>query len=533
MIHFGRLIWKNSTYGVQVRPPRVHLSIDRYSWGSQWGPLLMDATAQSSKKRLFGLIPYLGAPVELQSWRGRRLWWGKFHELRIQGGGMEVSISLDTLTNRTQAVFTFTGGGQSGQNTSGKTAWADDLDSQALYGIKELMLTATDKTQAEAEAYRDRILSEMLKPQAFERHNGSGQTPLRAQLLFRGYGDTLDWQYYASGAGIVSSTSATKQQKMGQTLAAEKLAQSFQTSSAVTARLLIWRWHMSRVGSVGDNSLTDIYANVAGAPGGASLGQVAVAGIGMKTQNEWVDFDFTSAALDLSPSTTYWSVLSRSGGVPPVAPDQYYKISVDENLGYAGGSFLVYESGAWAVRSPDADACFQLVEGWDPVNQLADVVDECGQFFAGTDLILTSSGLQTNPYQNADKTGLQVARSILENGATSGGKRILAHVTPERILRVEAEPDPPATSLTAPLRITADGRIRTRFGQWVREPMDAVRLWARSAAADDIEQYSRYVKSPGMEFVDEAEKDCRTGQVRIVRAKNQNELAGLNGPLEG
>ncbi len=530
MIHPGRLIWRDRDFGAAAIVPRVRLAVNRYSWGSQWGPLLLDASALGSRKSLFGLIPFLGCPVQLDSWRGRPLWWGKFHELRIQGGGMEVVVSLDSLSNRTMAIYTYAAGGQTGQSTAGKTTWADDSTSQTLFGIKELMLTATDKTQTEAEAYRTRVLNERLKPQAFERHTGSAGA-LSAQLLFRGYGDTLNWRYYASGAGIVSSTNATTQQKFGQVLAAEKLAQSFQLSSSVAAQVLTFRWHMSRVGSVVDNALTDIYADVAGAPGGGSLGQVVVVGNTMKTQNDWVDFAFSPLALSLSPATTYWAQLSRSGAVPPAAPDQYYKISVDEAAGYAGGSLLIYQSGAWVAST--ADACFQLIEGWDPLYQLADVVDKCGQFLVDTDLVLSSSGLQTNPYQNADKDGLQLANSILEGGATSGNKRILAYVTPERIVRVEAEADPPTTSTSAPLRIMSDGRIKTRFGQWVHEPMDAVRRWARSAAADDVEEYDRYVKSPGMEFVDEAEKDCRTGQVRIVRAKNQNELAGLNGPMEG
>ncbi len=510
--------WKNRDHTPMTPYPRATITPRSYSWAAIGGPDVMEADAQGSEKDLWALFRYLRHGVELYSADGLAEWWGQLYGVEVECGGVIVSASLDSMRNSITVAYTYAAGGQGSQNTGEVTSASTDADSIALYGTWQMLVSASDKTAEEAAALAANLLAEKKLPRADFRHAGIGQGPARARLHFRGWWDTLAWKYYSKGAGITNYTGSNPtQQKLGQTGQPTQLEQAFQLTSTVTARLLHFYWHLSRVGAVADNIVCAIQADAAGSPDGVDLATVSITGNTLTTKNSWVDFDFVSAALDLSASTTYHAVLRRSGA----ADDElYYKISVDEALGYAGGDFQVY-SGAWAARSPDADALFQVIEGWDSVAQLQSVVTDCGQFLAGSDPVLTASSLYTNPYQLGDKDGLQVINSILETGK-SAGRRIVAWVTRERYVRIEEEATPPATLSAAPVVIQRGGQLRSLSGLNLSEPHQFIRQWAALEAAPDLSMLNTWIAFSGMQYVEHATKDLGSGRVTCDQTKGDN-----------
>ena len=91
------------------------------------------------------------------------------------------------------------------------------------------------------------------------------------------------------------------------------------------------------------------------------------------------------------------------------------------------------------------------------IAQMARIATDCGQFLAGVDI--PSVGVATNQYRSGDKSGYDEFLALLKRG-DSQGRRLLATVTRERVLRVYSEP----TSHTTGDRLLDDGSLRPVAG---------------------------------------------------------------------
>ncbi len=137
--------------------------------------------------------------------------------------------------------------------------------------------------------------------------------------------------------------------------------------------------------------------------------------------------------------------------------------------------------------------------------QAADIVTASGQFLTGMDIV-TASGLSTSEYRAGDNTALDVMTTLLRAG-TSGGSRLLATVTPERRLRIAAEPS--AQNPTLKLR---DQQLMDAYGNRLPVGLLPVGQWVMQ---DGIPQISA-VASLSPLFLDEAEYNVAQGNVDPV-----------------
>ena len=228
-----------------------------------------------------------------------------------------------------------------------------------------------------------------------------------------------------------------------------QIAQSFVATHAFTvARIGV---PVGRVGNPADNFLLELWSNGAGVPG-TRLESVAVTGSTLTADSQpwrWVTFGNTVA---LTPATTYWIMAVRSGSNDP---DNYYVLGMTETV---SGSCLAYTGSGWVSHPRSLYLPYKVWGAEDNATQMARIVSDCGQFLAGTDMAATT-GVATNQWRDGDMSALDELLKLLEQGDSSG-QRLLAEMTPGRILRIYAEP----TGDLLGARLLTDGQIRNMGG---------------------------------------------------------------------
>lgn len=202
----------------------------------------------------------------------------------------------------------------------------------------------------------------------------------------------------------------------------------------------------------------------------------------------------------LTAGVIYGLAVGRTG---PVDPINYYKVELVRDTTYAG-TCKAWTGSAWVGHTQLVSMPFRVWGDEDTVTQIQRLLTDYGQFFTGVDLVTATSGVRTNQYIDNDQTALEEIEKLLELG-TSTGQRLLAKVTPERVVRIWAEPAAlePLARLRADRQIAhAGGGVRPAgqlpAGEWL-----AVRSQAAVALAT------------GAVFVDEAEYNADDGELSL------------------
>ena len=192
--------------------PNATLRARRYSWRAEGGPWQAQVEAEGDAEALGWLMERLGCPIEIGDAEARRVWWGRVVEIRLQHGIVETGVSLRGMVNRIAVAYVDSSTGQ-----RATTAWVQDDDSVALYGKQERLLTLTNATASEAEAYRDRALADLRFPRpTLSLQQGRSVAP-RVTMLCAGRWAMLNELYYADAAGYVrNEVEATQHVKVGQ-----------------------------------------------------------------------------------------------------------------------------------------------------------------------------------------------------------------------------------------------------------------------------------------------------------------------------
>ena len=138
-----KLIFKNRDFSDMIIQPGVEITIDRYSWASFGGPEAATIQAAGSSYDLFKLINNLRAPVEIINDLGEAVWWGYLSELTIHIGNINYGVDLETMYNNLAVAYT-------DQGIRYTTEWSGDSESIGEYGQKEILLSKSDVTEADA-----------------------------------------------------------------------------------------------------------------------------------------------------------------------------------------------------------------------------------------------------------------------------------------------------------------------------------------------------------------------------------------------
>lgn len=186
-------IRSSSEYPVGVG---MALTPTRWSDAEFGGPDMATIEVAGEGAQLGVVRSWLGYRVSILNPAGTEVWWGFVNEIEVRDGVTALTMSLDDVANRVAVSYTVVDG--AGSSTSETTAWAEDGNSVAAYGKKELLLTLSDTSQVQAEDYRDQALALKAWPMAgLSPDNG---TP-GATLNCKGFWHRLGWTYFSTTAG--------------------------------------------------------------------------------------------------------------------------------------------------------------------------------------------------------------------------------------------------------------------------------------------------------------------------------------------
>jgi hypothetical protein len=228
-----------------------------------------------------------------------------------------------------------------------------------------------------------------------------------------------------------------------------KVGQSFAPSYAVpweAWEVVVWA---RRIGAPMDSLRIGLYSNNSGVPG-ALLSSGTIPGTELSDEMAQVSVTLT-APVAMNFGTTCWVVVERTGAASATA---MYAVGMDAALGYAG-VMRIWKVDHWEARVPDCDLPFEVWGRRETTQQIQDM--------AGSVLPHVSVESPSGTFSRQWRSGEQTVRAEVEEllaAGTSSGKRLLASVSPERVVRVYVEPEP--RSLDAMLGM--DGRLRLPLG---------------------------------------------------------------------
>lgn len=304
---------------------------------------------------------------------------------------------------------------------------------------------------------------------------------------------------------LVNKPLATELPSATITLASQavKVAQAFTTDSAGAWELSEVWIQAARVGSPADNLKIEVCSDNAGEPG-TVLKSATVTGANLPLLEaiDWQQWSFDSAQ-SLAASTLYWVVVSRTGSAAAAC----YRVGLlQAEEGLSAGNLLLWDGAAWVARTIDSglDARLSLRVYGQRVTttQIEDIISTIGDWLAGT-AIRTASGLRSRLYRSQEEaqTGLSEIKALLEYG-TSGGARLLARVTVDRVLLVDAQP-----ASDTPRYIWTQHGLRDRWGLPLAEGELPVGEWVAFEIVGVVSAF-------GPAFLEAAEYDVATGSVR-------------------
>lgn len=278
------------------------------------------------------------------------------------------------------------------------------------------------------------------------------------------------------------------------------LAQSFVAPAAMTVTQVAVK--VGKIGSPSDSFRLHIYSDSGGQPGTSlAVGSLAAADIGNSIAWRWVTLLATTLA-----AGTYWIVCTRQGGIDGA---NYYAVQLTTT---SSGACKAWANGVWYANPLGECLPFRVWSGEDTSAQMRRIVADAGQFLATSDTP-TATGIVTNPYRNEDETALDAFYKLLDSG-TVDGRRLLARVTPGRILQIFTESGPgdnlPVWGEDGVLRQAAGGLLPQGYlpvGEWV----NTRGLSAAARAANRV--------SPVL--IEEAEYDWRAGTLHVGRVRRQ------------
>ncbi len=109
------------------------------SWDAIGGPQEAILTLEDAGLGFSGMQSWLGAGVEIYDPSDRLAWWGYVDRVSQPAGVTALDSSLQELANRVAVSYRSMEPGKD-FGALAQTDWKDDATSQAIYGVKEVLL---------------------------------------------------------------------------------------------------------------------------------------------------------------------------------------------------------------------------------------------------------------------------------------------------------------------------------------------------------------------------------------------------------
>lgn len=187
-----------TNYFIPAPPTELGLTAQRYSINAIGGyEQAQIAIGTSIPLRLWDALHWLGYYVLIRNDWNNVVWAGKVTSVEVDFGGMALGKSLDDMANRVQVAYSETDA--YGSTQQGTTDWADNLPSQAAYGIKEVVQSEGDSDAAQAVKLRDRALDMIGSP--VPTPSSIGQE-ISGTITCKGLWSTTAWRIFNQPGGV-------------------------------------------------------------------------------------------------------------------------------------------------------------------------------------------------------------------------------------------------------------------------------------------------------------------------------------------
>ncbi len=505
-----RPVLQNRDFTKKIETGRLNWTVNSLEWEAVGGCSQASLTAYGPELDLWEMIECLRCPITIYDEKARPVWWGFVSEATVRIGGIEVGVTISSMTNRIAVAYSFV---ETGTNVVGRrktTAWSEDADAAAEYGKKEWISSGGGMTDASALARRDAILEKQKWPAGVTtsasiggygsprpRVRGSGaEDSQSASLICRGWWDTLDWQYasWASVVGPAYVTALLNDQWFGYQTSHTKVFQQFSVGVG-SINALSLTMCVRKIGAPADNLNFNIYElDGSGNPSGSAVVGASIAGGSLTTGLDWYTLSITET--ELAANTMYGLALERSGGIDAA---NYYTVAVDPALGYAGGAFKIWNGTAWVSRPSDVDMNFQINVNnqVESTSQVRDMAIAYGEFIEAVD-IDTASGVLLPSYRDGDTTALEEIRQLLVMGGPNG-RRYLAEVDENRRLHIWEEP-----AVQESYYLDRWGDLSDARGMMITPWMPPVGIWARLRDVIPASADTSKLADPTLQFIEAA-----------------------------
>lgn len=482
MSYTARVLSKD---GNAMHEPWGQLHVEEMSWIALGGCEKAVLRLADSTFGVEAWQSYLGNPIQIFDEWGELQWWGWLAVAEQSLPGMRLLCDLEKMANRVAVVYRSLEPGEAFGETR-QTAWADDAESQALYGVKESLVMAGTMSAHEAEHWRDLELSRWRLPVLRVIPEKADEPAMR--LIAKGWHERLNWRVWQCENGVIgNAVSQSGTHILGSDAHNAQIAQSFKVKrggqlSAIALRL---RKH----GTPTDKLRVDIRADQNGSPGLVNLSSCLVDIASLSADSYAWSTGVFQAPINLLAGAVYWFVISRTGALDGNA---YAVLALDENLNYPDGQMKLYQPSdqSWVARSPAADALFKIT-------LLTRVEDELNAMLSLSDGIIQGSTIETSIALRLPLTAvrgkklLDALRDLLEMG-TLERKKLLMEISPSRVLRIYAEPDAGSHTFT----LTEAGVLLDAMGGELRSVKDLVgkrvlTQWGQSFLVSEVSLNAR------------------------------------------
>jgi len=261
------------------------------------------------------------------------------------------------------------------------------------------------------------------------------------------------------------------------TVPGEKVYQKWTPTSgtwdAATIAIRCWK-----EGTPSDNLKVELCANSGGYPG-TVLADATVAGSAIAKQATWKEFTL-STTVEVATGTNYHIVVSRTGASDD---EHFYYVAVDEDLGYSGGTFQLWDGSSWINRTTDADMCFQV---WGTRENATQMYDMLSSHLLVARAEVATTSIATRHYRDGRSTVREEVERLFDQGTSVGG-HLVANVTPQRTFQIAAEP----TSSNTGDYLIDGGRLLFADGTPCEPGFVPAGNWARIRGLPSSESYAR------------------------------------------
>lgn len=528
--------------------PRATVSVARYSNAAMGGPQAATIALSGPEADVWQAIDMLAWDVQLfdeaHDWR-----WGGFVEsVQVNVGTLSYGVSLSSMANRIQAIYTFHTVDANGndQSTQEATLWAGDTESIATFGTFESRLTFGDSTEKAAEAYRDSILS-LSKLPIPTVELAFGGREATATLECRGYWSTLKRRYYSApmltygtiaaepvNQRALRSTGLPAYQRLGEQI-------NVPAGSALAAATFTVQKEGNPTGLLRCELITSTDPLTSGSYTVVATSTINLADLPDDQGPTEEGGEDPPPADPIAVTFNFPNTVIPSAAIVLIALSRLGATTSETNLinvsfspaasGTQGLGQL--NDGSWATMSSTGHALFQLTLTRETTAMIAQRVlnhdpgnGAIGDYapFIESAFIEQDSGIYASPYEDGQSRLQDVLLNLLNMGSMTAA-RLLATVTRDRVLIVSPEPlktDPPA------YEIGRDGQLRNARGVPIDKSICPAGVWVQLVGVIPTTSHGAQLVDASRLFIEECEYDCINDEL-IPQVRGQSSPWSIGG----